>query len=208
MELVIATRNLKKLAEMRELIALEGVRVLCLADFPEFAETVEDGASFAENAAKKASEAALALGRWTVADDSGLCVDALDGRPGIFSARYAGGPTDDARNNARLVEELHDVPESKRGAAYVCSIAVADPSGTVVLAEEAECRGRIVLEPRGIQGFGYDPHFLLLEYHRTFGELPAVVKRHLSHRARACARLGPRLRESLRERAGDDEALA
>ena len=198
MELVVATRNQKKLEEIQEQLAPRGIRVLSLAGFPDVPETIEDGDTFAENAAKKATETARATGRWTVGEDSGLCVDALGGRPGIYSARYAGELPDDAKNNARLVEELRDVPEEKRTAYYVCSVALADPAGEISLSEEAVCRGRIVLEPRGTGGFGYDPYFLLLEYHRTFGELPAVVKRHLSHRARAFERLGARLVDRLR----------
>jgi len=196
--LVVATRNRKKLGEIVELLAPYGIEVLCVADFPGVPETVEDGSSFAENAAKKATEVARWLGRWALGEDSGLCVDALGGRPGIYSARFAGEPADDAANNVKLVSELADVPEAKRGAGYVCSVAVADPAGAVRLTEQATCRGRIVDEARGDNGFGYDPHFLLPEYHRTFGELPAVVKRHLSHRARAFERLAPRLAGLLR----------
>lgn len=197
-ELVIATRNRKKLLEIQEQLARDDIAVLCVADFPAFPETVEDGNTFAENAAKKASEAAIALARWSIGEDSGLCVKALGGRPGIFSARYAGEPADDARNNARLVEELADTPEDQRAAHYVCHVAVADPGGAIALSIEAYCRGRIVLAARGTGGFGYDPHFLIPEYHQTFGELPAVVKRHLSHRARAFERLKPRLLNRLR----------
>lgn len=194
-ELVLATRNQKKLGELQELVAPHGIQVLNLADFPDVPETVEDQETFAGNAAKKASEVALATGRWAMADDSGLCVDALGGAPGVYSARFAGEPPDDAKNNKRLVEELASVPESRRTAYYVCSIAVANPKGQVVLSEEATCRGRIVLEPRGSGGFGYDPYFELLEYRQTFGELPPVVKRHLSHRGRALDRIRWRLLE-------------
>lgn len=197
-ELVIATRNQKKRAEIQEQLALEGIQVLCVADFPSFPETVEDGNTFAENAAKKATEAAIALERWSIGEDSGLCVPVLDGRPGIYSARFAGEPADDARNNARLIEELANTRPEQRTAHYVCHVAVSDPSGAITLTVEAYCRGRIVLEARGTGGFGYDPFFLIPEYHKTFGELPAVVKRHLSHRARAFERLKPRLRNRLR----------
>lgn len=197
--LVVATRNRKKLGEIVELLAPYGIEVRCVADFPDVPETVEDGTTFAENAAKKATEVARHLGRWALGEDSGLCVDALGGRPGIYSARFAGEPSDDAANNAKLVSELAGDPEAKRGAGYVCSVAVADPTGAARLTEEATCRGRIVDEPRGRNGFGYDPHFLLPEYHRTFGELPAIVKRHLSHRARAFERLTPRLAGLLRD---------
>jgi XTP/dITP diphosphohydrolase len=197
-EIVVATRNRKKLGEIVDLLALYGVRVLSVADFPDVPETVEDGATFAENAAKKATEVARRLGRWAVGEDSGLCVDALGGRPGVYSARYSGEGATDASNNAKLMEVLSGVPEERRGAKYVCSVAVADPTGAVRLTEEASCRGRITSEPRGANGFGYDPYFLIPEYHRTFGELPPVVKRHLSHRARAFERLSPKLAGLLR----------
>ena len=197
-EIVVASRNRKKLGEIAELLAPHGVRVLCIADFPGVPETVEDGNTFAANAAKKAVEVARGLGRFAVGEDSGLCVDALGGRPGVYSARFAGEPSDDAANNAKLVAELAGVSDERRAARYVCSVAVADPTGSVVLTEEASCRGRIMAEPRGTNGFGYDPYFLVSEYHRTFGELPPVVKRHLSHRARAFERLTPRLAGLLR----------
>jgi XTP/dITP diphosphohydrolase len=198
-EIVVATRNRKKMGEIAELLAPHGVRTLCVADFPEIPETVEDGATFAENAAKKAREVAMRLGRWAVGEDSGLCVDALAGQPGIYSARYSGEHATDESNNARLQVELAGIPESRRGAGYVCSIAVCDSTGAVRLTEEATCRGSITTEPHGTNGFGYDPYFLIPEYHRTFGELPPVVKRHLSHRARAFERLVPRLVSLLRE---------
>ncbi len=197
--LVVATRNRKKLGEIIDLLAPYGLEILCVADFPNVPETIEDGSTFAENAAKKATEVALRLGKWAIGEDSGLCVDALGGRPGVYSARYAGEPSDDAANNAKLQEDLAGTPEAKRGAGYVCSVAVADPTGGVRLTEEASCRGRIVDNPRGSNGFGYDPYFLLPEYHRTFGELPAVVKRHLSHRARAFERLAPKVAALLRQ---------
>jgi XTP/dITP diphosphohydrolase len=180
------------------LLAPYGVRVLCVADFPDVPETIEDGDTFAANAAKKATEVARRLGRWALGEDSGLCVDALGGRPGIYSARYSGEKTTDDANNAKLQQELAGVPEEKRAAGYVCSVAVSDPSGAVRLTEEAACRGRITSEARGANGFGYDPYFLVPEYHRTFGELPPVVKRHLSHRARAFERLAPKLAGLLR----------
>jgi XTP/dITP diphosphohydrolase len=198
-EIVVATRNRKKMGEIADLLAPHGIQTLCIADFPDVPETVEDGSSFAENAAKKASEVATRLGRWAIGEDSGLCVDALAGRPGIYSARYSGENATDESNNAKLQKELADVPENGRGAGYVCSVAVCDATGMARLTEEATCRGRIIAEPRGTNGFGYDPYFLIPEYHRTFGELAPVVKRHLSHRARAFERLVPRLVGSIQQ---------
>lgn len=190
---VLASRNRKKIAEMHELLNPHGIRVQSAADFPQMGEVVEDGNSFAENAAKKASETAACIGEWSLGEDSGLVVDALAGAPGIYSARYSGANATDESNNARLVKELENVPDEKRTAHYVCSIAVADPTGEVRIRAEGKCRGLIALAPRGTNGFGYDPYFLLPEYHRTFGELGAVAKRHLSHRARAFERLVPLL---------------
>jgi len=200
-EIVVATRNRKKMGEIADLLAPHGIRTLCIADFPNVPETVEDGSSFAENAAKKAREVALQLGRWAIGEDSGLCVDALGGRPGIYSARFSGDDATDDSNNAKLQTDLAGVSDDRRGAGYVCSVAVCDATGTVRLTEEATCRGVIIAEPRGTNGFGYDPYFLIKEYHRTFGELPPVVKRHLSHRARAFERLVPRLVRVLRQEA-------
>jgi XTP/dITP diphosphohydrolase len=132
-----------------------------------------------------------------LAEDSGLAVDALNGEPGVYSARYAGetGTREerDRRNNEKLIEALKNVPPDKRTAHYVCHVAVADPSGAIRLNVEATCRGRVIETPRGSNGFGYDPYFLLPEYHRTFGELSSLVKNQLSHRARAFERLLPRL---------------
>lgn len=191
--LVLASRNRKKSGEIAELLLPHGITLQSVADFPDAPEIVEDGHTFAENAAKKASETARLLGRWTIGEDSGLEVDALNGAPGIYSARYSGDGATDERNNEKLLAELAGVPEARRGARYVCNVALADPEGTIRLQVEGTCRGRIISERRGEHGFGYDPYFLVPEYHRTFGELGSAVKRHLSHRARAFERFIPRL---------------
>ena len=191
--LVLASRNRKKTGEMADLLAPLGIRLLCVADFPDVPEVVEDGLTFAENAAKKASQTALVLGHWTIGEDSGLMVDALDGRPGIYSARYSDPGATDERNNLKLQRELAAVPPERRGAGYICSVALSDPAGVIRLTAEDRCRGRIISEPRGENGFGYDPYFLIPEYHRTFGELSATVKQRLSHRARAFARFIPEM---------------
>jgi XTP/dITP diphosphohydrolase len=196
---VLASRNRKKREEMASLLSppwepnprLSGLVIRTLDDFPAAPEVVEDGATFADNARKKATETALALRQWVVADDSGLAVDALGGAPGVHSARYAGGHGDDAGNNRLLLERLADAPDERRGAAFVCAVCLCDPSGAPRFGTEARCRGRITLEPRGAGGFGYDPLFLIREYHRTFGELGPLVKHQISHRARAFARLRP-----------------
>jgi XTP/dITP diphosphohydrolase len=191
--LVLASRNLKKSEEIRALLAPHGIEVLSVANFPQIDEVVEDGETFAQNAAKKACEVASQLSQWTIGEDSGLCVDALRGAPGIYSARFSGPDATDEANNLKLQVELNDVPPERRGAKYVCHIAVADPKGEVALNVEATCRGRITQQPRGKHGFGYDPYFLVREYHQTFGELSPLVKQQLSHRARAFRRLIPKL---------------
>ena len=158
---------------------------------------VEDGTTFEANARKKAAEPARHLGAWVLGEDSGLVVPGLNGRPGVYSARYAGKQGDDAANNARLLAELAPLPDDRRAAYYVCVAALADPSGTVQAVTEGRCHGVIVKEARGTGGFGYDPLFLVPEFHQTFGELSARVKHALSHRARALERLRPELRRLL-----------
>jgi XTP/dITP diphosphohydrolase len=160
-----------------------------LEDFPLAPEIVEDADTFAGNARKKASELARATAHWVVADDSGLTVDALGGAPGVLSARYAGEPCDDAANNRKLLEAVCDVPDERRGAAFRCALALAAPDGVVRLEAEGACRGRLARGLRGSGGFGYDPLFLIAEYHKTFGELSPLVKHQLSHRARAFGHL-------------------
>jgi XTP/dITP diphosphohydrolase len=142
----------------------------------------------------KASQQAAHLGRWVLADDSGLEVDALGGAPGIFSARYAGEDASDEANNRRLLGQLADTPLEGRTARYVCHVAAADPTGAIRAESYDICRGRIRFEPAGTNGFGYDPLFEVLEYHRTFGELGPAVKRALSHRSRALRAILPLLR--------------
>jgi XTP/dITP diphosphohydrolase len=195
--LVLGSRNRKKCREMADLIApawepnsrLARLEIRSLDEFPRIPEVVEDADSFAGNARKKASEMARALGTWVVADDSGLTVEALDGAPGVFSARYAGEPSDDEANNRKLLAAIAEVPDLCRGAAFRCALALADPRGEIRLEAHGACRGRLTREPRGTHGFGYDPLFLIPEYHKTFGELSELVKHQLSHRARAFAHL-------------------
>jgi XTP/dITP diphosphohydrolase len=195
--LVLGSRNRNKCREMAELLVppwepnphLARVHVRSLDEFPGAPEIQEDADSFAGNARKKAVEFAKALSLWVVADDSGLAVDALDGAPGVFSARYAGDPCDDDANNRKLLQDLSGDPDERRGAAFRCALALADPSGRVRLEASGACRGRLTREPRGSGGFGYDPLFLIPEYHKTFGELSALVKHQLSHRSRAFAHL-------------------
>lgn len=192
-ELVIGTTNPGKARELEELLAPHHFAVRSLRDVGSTLDVVEDGDTFAANARKKASEQAVHLGRWVLADDSGLEVDALGGRPGVFSARYAGQAADDAANNRKLLEELAAVPPPKRSAGYYCHVAVADPTGAIRAETTGICRGRILAEGRGTNGFGYDPLFEIIELHRTFGELGPAVKSALSHRARAMRAIVPLL---------------
>lgn len=188
-KLVVASRNAKKRREIEELLAPHRIEVLSVTDFPDVPEVIEDGETFAANAAKKATQTARHLNCWVLGEDSGLMVDALGGAPGVYSARYSGEGATDETNNAKLIAALADIPDEKRGAQYLCHAAISDPTGTIRLTVEATCRGRMIREPHGSNGFGYDPYFLIPEYHLTFGELSSTVKQHLSHRARAFERL-------------------
>ena len=197
--LVLGTRNVKKRREIEEILGDFGLTLQDLSQYPDAPEVVEDGTTFEANARKKASETALAVGHWVLGEDSGLVVPALNGRPGIYSARYAGTQGDDAANNKRLLAELAPLGPDAREAYYVCTAALADPGGHVHAVVEGRCHGRIIGDYRGEGGFGYDPLFLIPEYHRTFGELSAGVKHALSHRGRALTQLRPALRRLLGE---------
>jgi XTP/dITP diphosphohydrolase len=190
---VLGTRNAKKAEEMRHLLLPHGIVLRSLTDYPRAIDVVEDGDSFATNAQLKATRQAVHLRAWVIGEDSGLCVDALDGAPGIYSARYSGPDATDERNNLQLLEALRDVPLAQRTAHYVCHISLSDPTGTVMSDCEACCQGRIRFEPAGSNGFGYDPLFEIVELHRTFGELGPAIKGVLSHRARAIRQFLPQL---------------
>jgi len=190
---ILGTHNRKKGLELAELLGPADVEVATLADFPNAIDVAEDGRTFAENARLKATRQAEHLGRWVLGEDSGLLVDALDGAPGVFSARFSGPDATDASNNELLLEKLAGVPRERRTAAYVCHMTLADPAGQVRAESEARCRGRILTQPGGTYGFGYDPLFEVIEYHRSFGELGPLVKAALSHRARAARLLLPKL---------------
>ena len=196
-DLLVATRNPGKLVELRRLLAaadVVGVRVLGLADVPEFPEEPETGATFAENALAKARDAAKATGLPAVADDSGLAVDALYGMPGVLSARWSGRHGDDRANLDLVLGQLADVPDERRGAAFVCAAALVVPGGTEVVVH-GEWAGRLVRAPRGVNGFGYDPVFDGDGDGRTSAELAPEEKDARSHRGRAMRALLPHLRE-------------
>lgn len=192
--LVVGTRNAKKRQEIMEILGDLPLELRDLTSYPQAPEVAETGSTFEENARKKAVELATALSAWVVGEDSGLVVPALNGRPGVYSARYAGKQGDDAANNARLLAELAPLPADRREAYYVCSACLAGPDGQVRAEAAGRCHGIIVPAARGEGGFGYDPLFLVPEYHRTFGELSPRVKHALSHRARALSQLRPILR--------------
>ncbi|MGB8501121.1 RdgB/HAM1 family non-canonical purine NTP pyrophosphatase [Mycobacterium sp.] len=192
--LLVASRNRKKLAEMRRVLDLAGLafELVSLSDVPPFDEAPETGATFEDNALAKARDAFKATGLPSVADDSGLEVDALHGMPGVLSARWAGVHGDDAANNALLLAQLRDVPSNRRGAAFVSTCALVSDADEVVV--RGRWPGRIAREPRGESGFGYDPIFLPDGLECSAAELSPEQKDSMSHRGRALAQLVPALR--------------
>jgi XTP/dITP diphosphohydrolase len=189
---LVATRNEGKLRELRTLLSGEPLRLESLAAHVRVGEVDETGETFEENAKLKAAHAARKTGLWTIGEDSGIEVDALGGAPGIRSARYAGVHGDDAANNRKLIEALKGVDD--RTARYVCALALASPTGEVVSMVRGASEGRIVEEPRGTGGFGYDPYFVPEGETRTNAELTELEKSALSHRGRAVRALIPILR--------------
>jgi XTP/dITP diphosphohydrolase len=198
-KLLLATRNAGKLAELQRLLqtAVPGVEVVGLRDVEEYPEAPETGATFAENALLKAREAVRYTGLPAVADDSGLTVDALNGMPGVLSARWSGRHGDDDANTALLLGQIADVPDERRGAAFVCAAALVTPDGTEHVLER-QWRGSVVREKRGANGFGYDPVFVPEGLQVTSAELAPEEKDARSHRGQAFAALVPVLAEVLR----------
>jgi len=192
--LVLATRNAHKVGELAEILGAAGLDVELLPLQDDAPEVVEDGLTFADNALKKARSAASATGLPSVADDSGLCVDALNGMPGVFSARWAGTGRDDAANLALVLDQVADVPDESRGAHFVCAAAVALPSGEERVVE-GRVSGTLIRAPRGTGGFGYDPAFVPLGHELTTAEMSAEEKNAISHRGKAFRALAPVLRD-------------
>lgn len=192
LDLFLATRNKGKTMEFEQLLAPLGWRVRNLLEFPELPDVVEDGDTFEANALKKACEIQERIGGFVLADDSGLCVDALEGRPGVYSARYAGEPPNDHMNNVKLLQELEGVPMDKRGAKFVCVLVLARPDDPPLMVR-GEVNGYIVEQPQGDRGFGYDPLFYLPEFGKTMGELGAEMKNRISHRSKAMEKLKEQL---------------
>ncbi len=173
---------------MDAILASFSLKLRSLKDFPEIPDVVEDGATFSENAGKKARTVAHLTGRLTIADDSGLCVDALQGRPGIFSSRFAGEEASDRERYQKLLDEMTGVPEGQRGAEFICVMAIVSPEGEMQIVE-GKCRGRITFTPQGKHGFGFDPIFFVPEFGKTMAELEPEVKNQISHRAQALKKL-------------------
>ena len=193
---IVASGNKGKLREFQELMAGLPVEVKSLKDYPEIGEIEENGATFAENAYIKAKAVYDATGYLCIADDSGLEVDALDGAPGIFSARYAGEEKDDAANNAKLLQALENVPDTARGAQFHCAIVAIAADGRRFDAEGI-VRGEILRAPRGDNGFGYDPLFYVPEFGRTTAELTMDEKNAISHRGKAVRQIVAILKEQV-----------
>jgi len=200
--LLLATRNAKKLAELRRILAAEvaaaDVEIVGLDDVPAYPEEPETGATFAENALLKAREAARRTRLPAVADDSGLIVDALNGMPGVLSARWAGRSRDDAANLHLVLDQIADLPDDRRGAAFVCAAALVTPGGTEHVVE-GRLDGVLVRQPRGAGGFGYDPIFQPRGERRTTAELPPAEKDAISHRGRAFRALAPHVTAAMRD---------
>ncbi|KJS83510.1 MAG: purine NTP phosphatase [Peptococcaceae bacterium BICA1-8] len=180
-KLIIATSNNGKLREFKQLLVPLNIEVLSLKDFPEIGEIEENGTTFVDNALIKARAAAKITGYISLADDSGLEVDYLDGLPGVTSARFAGEPKDDSRNNSKLLSLMKGLPPIKRIGRFQCVIAIVGLNKTEYIAE-GSCEGFILEEERGIKGFGYDPLFYVPKYQKTFAELDLATKNKISHR--------------------------
>lgn len=195
MELVVATRNRGKLQEIKACFRGLDIRVIPVDEVVPGLQLPEDGNTFRENALKKARAAARSSGKLSLADDSGLEVKALGGEPGVRSARYAGQGATDEENNEKLLEELKGVRPADREAAFRCVMALVDPSTGREWVVEGSCRGIILEAPRGTEGFGYDPLFLIPELDKTFAELPMEEKNRISHRGRALEAVKAILRE-------------
>ena len=193
MEIVAATQNSNKIREIEAITKEFGMRVISRdeAGIPDI-EIIEDGETFEENSLKKAREIMKLAGMAAIADDSGIAVDALGGRPGVYSARYAGDECDDGKNNAKLLTELDGIPPERRTARFVSVISMAYPDGGEIIAR-GECEGHILFAGRGENGFGYDPLFVPLGYDKTFAELTLEEKNKISHRAKALRLLKSKL---------------
>ncbi len=185
MELVIASTNMHKVREFRSMLkSLPDLDILSLCDFPDYVPPEETGSTLEENAVLKACNAAKALNRWVLADDSGLIVPTLGGAPGVFSARYAGSEATDLDNRRKLLSDMSHFMDDDRNAFYECCVALASPQGLKKVTK-GTCEGALALQDKGGSGFGYDPIFIKHGYHKSFGELGEAIKNRVSHRRKA-----------------------
>lgn len=184
MDLIVATKNKKKLEEIKEILRGLNLKISSLADYPGAPRIIENGKTFRENAIKKAVKIAKFTQKLTLGEDSGLCVNALKGKPGVYSARFAGKDKSDQKNNLKLLKLLEGLPVNKRKAHYYCAVALADKDGLAGV-REGKRSGFIGFTPKGNFGFGYDPLFVLPKYKKTFAQLGACIKHKMSHRFRA-----------------------
>lgn len=189
-EIIIATKNAGKVKDFETLFSPKGFKVKSLLDFPEIEDVEETGVTFAENATLKAESISSALNKPVIADDSGLAIDALNGEPGVYSARYAGENKDDNANIEKVLQKLNDVPFEKRTARFHCALAIAVPGKRTEIVE-GTCEGHILEEKRGENGFGYDPIFFVEKWRCSMAELTKEQKNQISHRANALKRLAP-----------------
>lgn len=197
--ILIATQNKNKRIEILDILKnIPGILFRDIEDFPFLPTVEEDKNTFQENAVKKATILAKACNTWVMADDSGLQVDALNGRPGVFSCRYAGPNATDEKNREKVLSELKGVPKERRTARFVCTIALASPH-ELFFVVEGRCEGFITEEPKGKRGFGYDPIFYVPQYHQTFGELHSSIKNMISHRADALKQFKERIMPLIRK---------
>jgi XTP/dITP diphosphohydrolase len=201
MEIVIASSNMHKIREIKDMLksykGLEKLDILSLHQFPQYQPPDEDGSTFQENAETKALHAAKALNKWVIADDSGLVVSALNGEPGVYSARYAGTDATDAENRQKLLKKIERLDEVDRSAYFECCLSLASANG-IKKSVRGQCEGTLLTEERGRNGFGYDPLFVKNEYDKTFAELDEKTKNKISHRRKAIEKLSIFL-ESLKE---------
>ena len=194
MKLVVATRNKKKLIEIKDILKGTSLALVSLDAYKRVPVVLENGRSFRENAVKKAVKLARFTGELCLGEDSGLCVDALAGAPGVYSARFSGQDKSDAKNNLKLLKLLKGLPAAERKAHYVCAVALADRKGLIGVVE-GDCQGRIDFEAKGSAGFGYDPLFYIPKYKKTFAQLGEKIKHKMSHRYYALKKAKPMIQK-------------
>jgi len=201
-QLVVATKNKKKLEEIKDILKIRNLKLLSLDVYQDVPPVLENGRSFQENAIKKAVKLARFTGQFCLGEDSGLCVDALGGRPGIYSARFSGKDKNDAKNNLKLLRLLKDLPAKKRKARYVCAVALADKYGLIGVVE-GDCSGSIAFAPEGQAGFGYDPLFYIPKHKKTFAQLGEKIKHKMSHRFYALKKAKKVIEKYIEKQAGN-----